>query len=103
MVLNLAVDRPEIRADDTDLAYISIVLQDGEGNLANYCDRVVTVTVDRPGVLAGLGIARPRSEETFHTSTRTTYDGRALAIVRPTGASDITVTVSAEGLEPVTI
>ena len=46
---------------------------------------------------------RPRTEETFHAATRTTYDGRALAIVRPTGVGEITVTVTAEGLEQATV
>jgi hypothetical protein len=31
------------------------------------------------------------------------YDGRALAIVRPTGAGELTVTVMAEGLEQATV
>jgi beta-galactosidase len=48
-------------------------------------------------VLAGLGTDRPRIEETFHTATRISYDGRALTIIRPTDAGDITVTVTAEG------
>ncbi len=50
-----------------------------------------------------LGSGRPRTEETFHAATRTTYDGRALAIVRPTGVGEITVTVTAEGLEQATV
>jgi beta-galactosidase len=101
--VHAAADRTAIRADDTDLAYIAITLQDADGTLANHRDRPVVVTVDGSGVLAGLGTGRPSTEETFHAATRTTYDGRALAIVRPTGVGDITVTVSAEGLEPVTL
>ena len=50
-------------------------------------------------MLAGLGTRYPRTEEPFHAATRTTYDGRALAIVRPTGEGEITVMVTAEGLE----
>ena len=99
IVLSVTADRSEIRADDTDLAYVDIVLQDGAGNLASHLDRAVSVTVEGPGVLAGLGSAKPSSEERFDASTRTTYDGRALAIVRPTGVGEITVTVSAEGLD----
>lgn len=101
--VHAAADRTAIRADDTDLAYIEITLQDADGNLANNRDRPVAVTVDGPGVLAALGTGCPSTEETFHAATRTTYDGRALAIVRPIGAGDITVTVTAEGLEPVTL
>lgn len=101
--VHAAADRTAIRADDTDLAYIAITLQDADGTLATHRDRPVTVTVDGSGVLAGLGTGQPRTEETFHAATRTTYDGRALAIVRPTGVGEIIVTVTAEGLEQETV
>jgi hypothetical protein len=32
-----------------------------------------------------------------------TFDGRALAVVRPTGAGTITVTATAEGCDPVRV
>jgi hypothetical protein len=61
----------------------------------------VTVTVDGAGVLQALGSADPATEETFAGPSRTTFDGRALAVVRPAGTGDITVTVHADGCEPV--
>jgi beta-galactosidase len=95
-------DRDAIRADDTDLAYITIELQDERGNLAGHRDRLLSVEASGAGVLAGLGSANPRSEEPFGASRCTTFDGRALAIVRPTGPGDIEISVSADGCEPVT-
>ena len=50
-------------------------------------------------MLAGIGTGRARTEESFGASEVTTYDGRALAVVRPTGAGTITVTVSADGVD----
>lgn len=99
--VHAAADRTAIRADDTDLAYIAITLRDADGTLANHRDR--QVTVDGSGVLAGLGTSQPRTEESFHAVTRTTYDGRALAIVRPTGVGEIAVTVAADGMEQATV
>ena len=101
--LSAAADRDAIRADDTDLAYIPIVLEDAAGNLASHRDRLVTVAVAGAGVLAGLGSADPRTEEPFGASACTTFDGRALAIVRPTEAGEIEVRVEAEECEPVTV
>ena len=98
--LAAASDRDAICADDTDLGYISITLQDDEGNLANHRDRVVSVEVSGAGVLAGLGTGRPRTEESFGASACTTFDGRALAIVRPTGSGPIDIRISADGCEP---
>ena len=56
--------------------------------------------VDGPGVLQALGSANPATEEGFTETSCTTFDGRALAVVRPTGAGQITVRATAEGCEP---
>ena len=101
--LGVRADRSEIRADDSDLAFVDITLEDDNGNIATHLDRPVTVEVRGAGVLQGLGSARPSTEERFDAATHTTFDGRALAIVRPTGEGAIEVTVSAEGCEDVTI
>ena len=94
---------PSIRADDTDLAYVAITVEDDAGNVACHRDRPVSVDVGGAGVLSGLGSARPWTEEPFGGSQCTTFDGRALAIVRPTGPGDIEIRVGAEGCETVTV
>jgi beta-galactosidase len=72
---------------------------DGDGNLFSNDDRAVTVTVDGPAVLQGLGSADPCTEETFGSPVHDTYHGRALAVIRPTGAGTITVTATAPGCD----
>ena len=96
--LDVRVDRTEIRADDTDLAFVEITLVDGAGRLHHTDDRAVTIEVDGPGTLQGLGSANPRTEELFGASTHDTFQGRALAVVRPTAPGTITVTVASDGL-----
>jgi beta-galactosidase len=61
------------------------------------------VEVTGAGVLAGLGSADPRTEEAFAGMSGTTFDGRALAIVRPTRPGGITVRVTTDGCDPVTV
>jgi beta-galactosidase len=97
--LTASVDRASIRADDTDLAYVAIELRDAAGVLVTGADRAVKVAVAGAGVLAGLGSGTPTTAERFDATTRDTFDGRALAIIRPTGPGTITVTVSSEGHE----
>jgi hypothetical protein len=97
--LDATSDRTTIRADDTDLAYVEITLQDADGTVATDHDRVVSVAVEGAGVLVGLGTGRPQTEEPFGAASCTTYDGRALAIIRPHRAGEIWVTVSAEGCD----
>lgn len=98
--LDAEAEHDRITADSTDLAYIPIVLRDADGNLVHAADRLITVEVGGAGVLAALGSARPDQTERFDTGHHTTFDGRALAIVRPTGAGEITVTITADGCEP---
>jgi len=90
-------DRDVVRADDTDLVYVDLLLQDARGTLALGCDRLVTVYVDGPAVLQGLGSAAPATEEFYLDDRHTTYDGRVLGVVRPTGVGTITVTATAPG------
>ena len=63
-------------------------------------DRSVSVTVSGAGELGGIGTGRARTEECLAGQFITTYDGRALAIVRPTGPGELIVTVTGEGLAP---
>jgi len=98
--LDVRADRTHIRADDTDLAYIDITLVDGEGRLHHAEDRAVTVEIEGSGELLGLGSANPRTEETFREPTHFTFNGRALAVVRPTAPGTIAVTVTTDGLVP---
>lgn len=101
--LALSAERTEIAADADDLAFVEIALTDAAGTTVGDADRIVRVSIDGPGVLAGIGTGRARTEESFGATEVTTYDGRAIAVVRPTGAGAITVTVRAEGLENATL
>lgn len=90
-------------ADGKSLAYIPIELTDGAGTVKPINDRPVTVQVDGPARLT-LGSAEPITTEDFRGSTHTTYQGRALAILRSTRESGpVTVTVSAPGCQAVVL
>jgi len=101
--LKAEVDRPVITGDDNDLAFVNISIVDDEGILKPLADRKVKVKVDGAGVLQGLGSANPSIEENFFDPECTTFDGRALAVIRPTGKGHIRVTVEAEGCTAQTV
>ncbi|WP_084127021.1 glycoside hydrolase family 2 TIM barrel-domain containing protein [Demequina sp. NBRC 110054] len=98
-----SVDRSSLTNSDDDLAFVAIELRDAAGVLAADASATVTVTVEGAAVLAGMCSANPSTEERFDASTWETFDGRALAVVRPSGAGTATVTVSAEGHEDVAL
>ncbi|WP_141502978.1 glycoside hydrolase family 2 TIM barrel-domain containing protein [Paenibacillus luteus] len=100
IMLKVEADRTEIFASDNDLSFIMISLVDVKGNLYNTADRKVSVTVEGAGMLQGFGSANPKSEENFFDTFHSTFDGRALAVVRPTSAGVIKVTVTADGCTP---
>ena len=95
-------ERCELRADGTDLGYVELILTDGDGVAQTALDRPITVTVEGPGILQALGSANPVNAEKFTAAEHNTFDGRAIAIVRPKGKGLITVTAVAEGCPPVT-
>ncbi len=103
VLLRVAADRPVIAADGGDLAYVTLTLSDASGTCDTAADRPVRVQVSGAGVLAGFGSADPCTSERFDATERRTYDGRALAILRPTRAGDIHLRASAPGCDPAEI
>jgi beta-galactosidase len=100
--LLLAVEAQELRGDGTDLAFVAISMVDANGTRHPSRDRAVTISLEGPAVLQAFGSANPSTTELFTNATHTTYRGRAMAMVRPTGAGTIKVTASADGCQPVT-
>ena len=102
LTLTATPDRVTIHDDDTDLSYIAIELVSA-GVVVTGADRPVTVEVSGAANLAGMCSANPKTAERFADATWRTFDGRALAVVRPTGVGRATVTCTAEGLAPVVL
>lgn len=103
--LTVEAEETVLRADGQDLCFLNICLTDAKGELKPAKDLDVWVQVDGDAVvLAGLGSARTRTEETFHANHHLTHFGRAQAILRAgTKAGAAKVTVSCDGCEPITI
>ncbi|MET0297710.1 MAG: glycoside hydrolase family 2 TIM barrel-domain containing protein [Microbacterium sp.] len=98
--LRLSAAAEASAVDPDGLVYVAITIEDAQGVVVCDLDRPVTVTVEGPGELAGIGSGRARTEESFGGESYTTYDGRMLAIIRPTGVGDLFVTATAEGFAP---
>ncbi len=95
--LQVVADRTEIVADHHDLSFVELTLVDGAGIVLSGVDRYVEVAVDGPGTLQGIASANPSTDEALVASGCTTFDGRAVAVIRPTGPGTIVVSVIAEG------
>ena len=99
--LRLVADRPEIRADRNDLAYVAVNIEDEAGNLVPSPTIPVRFEVSGEGELAAVGSGNPSDAASFRAPVRSTFHGRCLAILRPKGKpGTITLRAAAEGLAP---
>lgn len=103
IVLDVTAERAELRTDGTDLGYVALTLTDGGGVVHTESDRLVSVSISGPAVLQAFGSGNPITVETFGSPDQTSFHGRALAILRPTGAGQITVTAVTEGSPPASV
>lgn len=84
--LRLQTDRPLLRRDRNDLAYVTLEVLDAAGAPVPDAAIPVSFEVNGAGELAGIGTANPKDVESFHQPKLVTYHGRCLAIIRPTGS-----------------
>ena len=61
------------------------------------------VDVSGDGTLIGFGSAEPSTEERFDATEHHTYEGRALAVVGPTGPGTIRLVATAPDGDPVEV
>jgi beta-galactosidase len=98
--LRLEADRDEIRPRRNDLSYVRIEVVDAKGNVVPGARPEIRARVSGPGEVAALASADPADLAGFRGPSRRPYQGVAQAIVRPTGAGRLELTVEADGLPP---
>jgi len=99
--LRLKADRQLLRADRNDLAFVTLEVIDQSGNEVPDAAIPVSFEMSGPGELAATGTANPKDLRSFRQPHPTTYHGKCLAIVRPTGsAGRIELLARSDGLEP---
>ena len=97
--IQLQADRNQIAADGLELVHVEISIQDKNGILVPDNDVRLVFVVSGPGKLIGVDNGDLRSQESYQASSRTTYQGKALAVVQSTGSPGLIVlTALADGL-----
>jgi beta-galactosidase len=98
--IKLIADREKIHADRNDLSYVTVEIQDASGQRVPDAEIPVRFSITGAGELAAQGSSSPNTPASFHVPTRRTFEGRCLAILRPTsGPGKIRLRADAEGLE----
>jgi beta-galactosidase len=100
----LTADRQVIKADGTDLSFVTVRVVDKNGTLVPAADDLVKFEVSGPGSIAGVDNGNQISHESFKANQRRAFHGMALAIVqaRQKGGR-IVLKATADNLAPASV
>jgi len=98
--IRLTADRATIKADGSDLCYITVEVLDDAERLDPIAEDNIYFTVRGAGKILAVGNGNPLSEELYVGNQRKVYRGRALVVVKSTDeAGEIRLTAQADGLD----
>lgn len=80
--INLSVDRTEINADGNDLAYVTVRIEDKDGNVCPMADNLVIFYVEGAGELIAVDNGNAATTESFQADHRKAFNGMCLAILK---------------------
>lgn len=102
--LVLSTGTSSLNADGEDLAYVTVQVADKDGNLVPVDERVVRFSVSGAGKFRATANGDPTSLRLFHLPEMDLFSGAATAIVQAgEKPGQVTLTVTADGLQPATI
>jgi beta-galactosidase len=100
----LVPDRKIIKADGTDLSFVTVKIVDQNGTLVPRADSLIDFTLSGPGFLAGVDNGSEISHESFKANRRHAFHGMALAIIQSRGrAGGIVLKATSSGLTAATV
>ena len=97
--IRLTPDRSTIHADGDDLSFVTVRIEDKDGNLCPMADNLVKFDVSGAGSIAAVDNGNAATTEAFQADHRKAFSGMALLIVRSQKqAGKIRVMATSEGL-----
>ena len=102
--IELEADRDVIKADASDLSFITVRVVDKDGNLCPNASHRISYRVSGEGFYRAGANGSTVSTELFHVPEMEVFSGMMTAIVQSTDTSgEITLTATAKGLKPAKI
>jgi beta-galactosidase len=97
----LAADRASIASDGEDLSFVTVRVEDKDGNFCPMADNEVTFKLDGPAKIAGVDNGNAATVESFQADHRRAFNGLALLIVRSEAGKTgrVKITATADGLK----
>ena len=100
----LSADRPTLNADGLDLAYVTVRIEDADGNLCPTATDEVTFAVEGAGTFRAAANGDATCLVPFQSATMPAFSGQLTAIVQAgRGKGTATLTATAPGLESKTL
>ena len=98
--VKLIADRAKIQADGDDLSFVTVRIEDKDGNLCPSADNLVHFNVTGAGTIAAVDNGNAATVEPFHADHRKAFSGLALLIVRSRQgqAGAVHITAASDGL-----
>jgi beta-galactosidase len=98
--VRLIPDRKTIQADGDDLSFITVRIEDKDGNLVPEADNLVHFAVTGSGVIAAVDNGNAATVEPFHADQRRAFNGLALLIMRsrPGQTGEAQISATSDGL-----
>jgi beta-galactosidase len=93
--INLLPDRAVIHSDGDDLSFLTVRVEDKDGNLCPTADNLVKFDVTGPASIAGVDNGNAATTEPFQADHRKAFNGLALLIVRSRSGQPGQIHVSA--------
>ncbi len=97
----LTPDRAAIKSDGDDLSFVTVRVEDKDGNLCPLADNLIKFRLEGAAAIAGVDNGNAATVESFQADHRTAFNGLALLIVRgKRGQSGpVRITASSDGLQ----
>ncbi len=92
----MEADRSEISADGDDLSYITVQVEDADGNAVPNATNWITFSVEGPGEIVATDNGDPTDFTPFPSHKRKLFSGKALVIVRSLSEKQGAIKVTAE-------
>lgn len=100
----LTADRSKIKADGSDLSFVTISITDKDGIVVPDANNLIRYTVNGEGFIAGLDNGSETDLEPFRGTQHKAFNGLGLVVIQSNGnKGKISLQASADGLAPATI
>ncbi len=96
----LTADRKDIRADGSDLSFVTVKVVDKDGTVVPHADNLIRFQVAGEGAIAAVDNGSQTSHEPFKATYRRAFNGMCLAIIQSKDKPGrIALKATSEGLE----